>query len=136
MCPVHVAVTTDVRVIFVGGLKKDLVVLLSKKRRKRAQLAEFGVFDGLQQRHSGNWFENGFLRAMARRDSNNYHTEEFLEKSCRAVVFALLRCSSQDKKNEPAFYKALKSVKPAIDSAAWHSRRNVRYYYYDQYLGR
>jgi len=101
----------------------------NKKRRKRAQMAELAsltVFNGVL-RATG--LKQAFLRAMARWSSDGHYAAEFLDKSCRAVVSALLHCSSRDKKNEPAFYKALKSVKPAVDSAIWRSRRKVRTYY-------
>jgi hypothetical protein len=46
----------------------------------------------------------------------------------------LLRCSATQKKNEPAFYKAIESVSPAVDSAVWRSRRKIRDLY-GQHLG-
>jgi hypothetical protein len=106
----------------------------NKKRRKRGQLAELAsltVFHRVLRRIR---LKNGFLRAMTRWDTDSQSIERFLEMSCKVVLSALLRCSSQYKKNEPAFYKALQSVKPAIDSAVWRCRRKVRQYYSD-YLG-
>ena len=55
----------------------------------------------------------------------------FIEKSCKAIILALLQQSAHDKKNEPAFYKALNTVKPAIKSAAYRARPKIRQYYKD-----
>lgn len=105
----------------------------NKKRRKRAQLAQLASMRVFHRVIQSTGLKVGFLRAMTRWDSDNYALEQFLEKSFKIVVSALLRCSSQHKKNEPAFYKALESVKPAVRSATWHSRSKVRQCYH-QYL--
>jgi len=106
---------------------------VNKKRKKRAQLAQLASLRVFHRVVQSTQLKGGFLRAMGRWDSDNYALEQFLEKSFKAVMSALLRCSSQHKKNEPAFYKALESVKPAVHSATWHSQRKVRESYH-QYL--
>ena len=101
-----------------------------KKRAQQAQLASLRVFHRVLQ---STQLKCSFLRAMARWDTDNFALEQFLEKSFKAIITVLLQCSSQHKKNEPAFYKALESVKPAVRSATWHSKRKVRQCY-RQYL--
>ncbi|MDD5544691.1 MAG: AIPR family protein [Acidobacteriia bacterium] len=103
------------------------------KRRKRAQLAQLASLRVFHRVIQATQLKIGFLHAMTRWDSDNDALEKFLERSFKAVISALLRCSSQHKKNEPAFYKALESVKPAVRSATWHCRRKVRHCYH-QYL--
>lgn len=102
----------------------------SKKRRKRAQLARLASMRVFHRVIRSAGLKVGFLRAMTRWDSDNYALEQFLAKSFKIVISALLRCSSQHKKNEPAFYKALESVKPAVRSATLHSQRKVRRCYH------
>jgi len=112
-----------------GVFRNSIGWLANNKRRKRAQLAELAalrVFYRVLQRTG---LKSGFLRAMARWDSERQCLEPFIENSCKAIISALLRCSAADKKNEPAFYKAIGSVKPAVASATYWSRKKVRRYY-------
>jgi hypothetical protein len=115
--------------------QKTIWDISNDKRRKRAQIAEFASLRAFHRSIQSAGLKNGFLRAMSRWDSESWHLQIFLEKSFKAVIAALLRRSSKDKKNEPAFYKALESVKPAVDSAVSRSRPKIRQYYLE-YLGR
>lgn len=119
-----------------GSLRQSIHDFASDKRRKRALLAQFAALRVFHQAIKTAGLKPGFLRAMAqwnyvRDDSLEY----FLDKSFKAVISALLRHSAHQKKNEPAFYKAVGSVKPAVRSATWRSRKKVRQYY-SQYLGK
>ncbi len=101
----------------------------NKKRRKRAQIAQLAsltVF-GRVLRSAG--LNEGFLRAMSRWKTDQEVIECFLDKSFKVIITALLKCSSVDKKNEPAFYKAEDSVKPAVETAAKRSQRKIKTYY-------
>jgi len=102
----------------------------NKKRRKRAQLAHLTSLTVFSRVLRATGLKGRWLRTMARWDSDPYFMERFLEKSCKAVVSALLRFSARQKKNEPAFYKAVESVKPAVDSAVRRVRRKIRRYYW------
>jgi hypothetical protein len=104
------------------------------KRKKRAQLAELASLQVFHKALQSTGLKNGFLRAMARWESESDSLEPFLEKSFKVVMAALLRYSARAKKNEPAFYKALESVKPAVNFATRRSRKKIRDYYRD-YLG-
>ena len=108
--------------------------IANDKRRKRAQIAEFASLRAFHRVMQITGLKSGFLRAMSRWERDSWNLEIFLEKSCKIVIGNLLRRSSQDKKNEPAFYKAFESVKPAVDSAVSRSRSKIRQYYRD-YLG-
>jgi len=108
--------------------------IANDKRRKRAQIAEFASLRAFHRVMQSAGLKSGFLRAMSRWERDSWNLEIFLEKSCKVVISNLLRRSSQDKKNEPAFYKAFESVKPAVDSAVSRSRSKIRQYYRD-YLG-
>jgi hypothetical protein len=101
----------------------------NQKRRKRAQLAELACLSVFNRVLRSTALKAGFLRDMSRWDCQRYNLEWFLEKSCKVVISSLLRCSSQHKKNEPAFYKALESVKPAVDTSVWRSRAKIRKFY-------
>jgi len=103
----------------------------NQKRRKRAQLAELASLTVFNRVLRSTGLKAGFLRDMSRWDCQRYNLEWFLEKACKVVVSSLLRCSSQHKKNEPAFYKALESVKPAVDTSVWRSRAKIRKFYRD-----
>ena len=107
-----------------------------KKRKKRAQIAQFAtlrVFHrALQKAH----LLPRFLKTMVRwHPAADYEDvaaiRYFIEKSCKSIISALLQQSAHDKKNEPAFYKALNTVKPAIKSAAYRARPKIRQYYKD-----
>lgn len=99
------------------------------KRRKRAQLAQLASLRVFHQVIQSTQLKSGFLRAMGRWDLHDSLLEQFLEKTFKVVISALLRYSAGQKKNEPAFYKALESVKPGVKTAAWHSRKKTRQYY-------
>jgi hypothetical protein len=103
----------------------------NQKRRKRGQLAELASLTVFNRVLRSTGLKGGFLRTMNRWDSDNYDLERFLEQSCKVVVSSLLRCSSRHKKNEPAFYKALESVKPAVETSVWRSRRKIREVYHE-----
>jgi hypothetical protein len=105
-----------------------------QKRRKRGQLAELASLTVFHRILRVTGYKSGFMNAMSRWDYHRPELEPFLEKSFKAIISSLLQCSSQHKKNEPAFYKALESVKPAVDSAVWRSRAKVRKFY-RAYLG-
>jgi hypothetical protein len=98
----------------------------NKKRRKRGQLAELASLTVFNRVLRATGLKTNFMRCMSRWDIEAVWLEEFLETACKVIVSALLRCSARDKKNEPAFYKATESVKSAVDSAAWRSRRKIR----------
>jgi hypothetical protein len=106
----------------------------NQKRRKRGQLAELASLTVFNRVLRSTGLKSAFLRTMNRWDSDHYDLERFLEHSCKVVVSSLLRCSSQHKKNEPAFYKALESVKPAVETSVRRSRRKIREVY-REYLG-
>jgi hypothetical protein len=109
--------------------------IANDKRRKRAQIAEFASLRAFHRVLQSAGLKSAFLRGMCRWEKDSLNLEIFLEKSCKVVIAALLRRSSQDKKNEPAFYKALESVKPAVNSAVSRSRSKIRQYF-REYLGR
>lgn len=104
------------------------------KRRKRAQLAELAALTVFHRVLKTTGIKLGFLRAVSRYDSNSEAIDKFVERSFRVIASALLRCSSRDRKNEPAFYKATENVKSAVESATWRSKRKIRQYY-SEYLG-
>jgi hypothetical protein len=99
------------------------------KRRKRGQLAQLASLRVFHQVIQSTKLKSGFLRAMGRWDLHDSLLEQFLEKTFKVVISALLRYSAGQKKNEPAFYKALESVKPGVKTAAWRSRKKIRQYY-------
>jgi hypothetical protein len=108
--------------------------LAVRKRKKRAQIAEFASLRVFQRALQTAHLMPKFLKTMVRwhpaADFTDIETiKYFLQKSCKAVLSALLRQSAHAKKNEPAFYKALNTVKPAIKSAVYYSRPKVREYY-------
>lgn len=104
----------------------------NSKRRKRAQIAELVSLTVFHKAIRVIGLKGGFLRAMSRPEhAESEYVRHFLERSFRVIIAALLRCSARQKKNEPAFYKALESVKPAVDTATWRARRRVRQYYDD-----
>jgi hypothetical protein len=109
--------------------QKTISNIANKKRRKRAQIAEFASLRTFHRVIQSTGLKNGFLRTMSRWDNESWYLQQFLEKSFKVIIAALLRRSAKDKKNEPAFYKALQSVKPAIDSATSRSRPKIRQYY-------
>jgi hypothetical protein len=98
----------------------------NKKRRKRGQLAELSALTVFNRVLRNTGLKGKFMRAMSRWETESVWLEEFLETACKAIVAALLRCSARDKKNEPAFYKAVENVKPAVESASWRCRRKIR----------
>jgi hypothetical protein len=106
----------------------------NRKRRKRAQIAQLASLAVFNRVLRATGLKSSFFRAMSRWDSDKHLIEPFLECAFKAVMSALLRCSAQHKKNEPAFYKALESVKPAVESATWRARRKVRQCF-REYLG-
>jgi hypothetical protein len=106
----------------------------NQKRRKRGQLAELASLTVFNRVLRTTGLKSGFLRTMRHWDADNKDLERFVEQSCKVVVSSLLRCSSQHKKNEPAFYKALESVKPAVETSVRRSRRKIREVY-REYLG-
>ena len=106
-----------------------------RKRKKRAQLAEFASLRVFHRALQSAHLKPRFLQTMVRWHPAAHHAdiaaiESFLSMSCKAAISALLRQSARDKKNEPAFYKALESVQPAVKSAAYHSRHKIRSYYH------
>jgi hypothetical protein len=101
----------------------------NKKRRKRAQTAQLASLRVFHRVIQSAGLKTGFVRAMSRWDAQRWHIEPFLQKSSKTVIGALLQRSARDKKNEPAFYKALESVQPAVKSATSRSRRKIRQYY-------
>lgn len=106
----------------------------SKKRRKRGQLAELAALTVFNRALRATNLKGAFLRAMTRWDTDKPEIEQFLVSACKTVVSALLQCSARHKKNEPAFYKAEETVRPAVASAVWRSRRRIRKAY-RSYLG-
>ena len=106
----------------------------NSRRRKRAQLAELASLRVFHKVIRSIGLRGAFLRAMARWEEKSPLIEGFLEKACKVVIAALLRISSDQKKNEPAFYKSLASVRPAVQSATWRSKRKIRRHY-AEYLG-
>jgi hypothetical protein len=98
----------------------------SKKRRKRAQLAELASLTVFNRVLRSTGLKAGFMRSMSRWDTESFWLEGFLETACKAIIAALLRCSAREKKNEPAFYKAVENVKPAVETAAYRCRRKIR----------
>ncbi len=117
------------------SLQNSIYEFANDKRRKRALLAQFAALRVFHRAIKTAGLKPGFLRAMAQwNQAQDYSLETFLDNSFKAVISALLRCSTRQKKNEPAFYKAVESVKPAVRSATWHSRKKVRRYY-SHYLG-
>jgi hypothetical protein len=114
-----------------GVFRATISQYANQRRRKRAQLAELASLRAFHRAIQKVGVKSGFLHAMARWDSHRMFLESFLEKSSKAVAAALLQRSARQRKNEPAFYKALESVKPAVDSATWRSRGRIRRYYRD-----
>lgn len=107
--------------------------LASKSRRKRAELAQLASLQVFHRVIRSCKLKPAFLRSMARWDSDMDSVQLFLEASFKTVLAALLKCSSADKKNEPAFYKALESIQPAVKTATYRSRKKIRQHY-QQYL--
>ena len=96
------------------------------KRRKRGQLALLASLRVFHRVLQVTKLKKRFLLTMVHWEMNHAGLQRFLEGSCKIAVAALLRRSAHQKKNEPAFYKALSSVRPAVESAVWHSRKQVR----------
>jgi hypothetical protein len=101
----------------------------NKKRRKRAQIAQLASLATFHHALKATNLKQRVLRAMGNWESSQEPAKMFLERSFKAVMAALLQCSSHHKKNEPAFYKAASSVIPTIDRAVWRCRKKIRQYY-------
>lgn len=101
----------------------------NKKRRKRAQLAELAALTTFHRAIRMAGQRGAFLRAMAKWETNGASLEYFVSRACKAVIASLLGVSSQDRKNEPAFYKALGTVKPAVEVASRRSKKKVSSYF-------
>lgn len=101
----------------------------SRARRKRAQLARLTSLTTFHQAIRRANIKTKLLKRMDRWDENQYELEWFLEKSFRAVFSALLSVSAKDRKNEPAFYKSLESVAPAVKRAARVVAPKIRRYF-------
>lgn len=113
-----------------GSLLGSIYAFANHKRRKRALLAQFAALRVFHRAIKAAGLKPAFLRAMAQwNHAQDYSLEDFLDKAFKTVIAALLQSSARQKKNEPAFYKALESVKPAVRSATWRSRAKVRRYY-------
>jgi hypothetical protein len=105
-----------------------------RKYKKRAQMAQFASLRVFHQALLGANLKQKFLHTMIRwhpaaDDQDIDNIRYFLVKSCKAVLKFLLATSRHAKKNEPAFYKALQNVKPAVKSASYHARSKIRSYY-------
>ena len=112
------------RAIFDAAQATGWELQVSNYVLREAQFASLRVFHIAIQ---GTHVKNAFLRAVARNDhSEDYSVEDFLHKSFKAVTTALLRCSAGQRKNEPAFYKAVESVKPAMVKPAAVKRTTVK----------
>jgi hypothetical protein len=98
----------------------------NKKRRKRGQLAELASLTVFSRVLKATGLKANFMRCMSRWEIEAVWLEEFLEVACKAILSALLRCSARDRKNEPAFYKSTESVKSAVETATWRSRKKIR----------
>lgn len=106
----------------------------NSKRRKRAQIAQLASLTVFNRVLRSTGLKSKFLRIMNRWDSESESITWFIERSCKSIMAALLQCSARHRKNEPAFYKALDSVKPAVETAMRRSRAKIRRYFAD-YLG-
>ena len=96
------------------------------KRKKRAQLAQLASLTTFHQVIRSTGLKGGLLHAMARWGSEERQVVDFLGRAFKAVIAFLLKYSAHQKKNEPAFYKAMESVKPAVDFAVRRSRKKIR----------
>ena len=105
-----------------------------RKYKKRAQMAQFASLRVFHQALLSAKLKPKLLQTMIRWHPAADHQDidnirHFLVKSCKAVIKSLLATSRHAKKNEPAFYKALQDVKPAVKSASYHARSKIRNYY-------
>jgi hypothetical protein len=103
--------------------------LSNRKRRKRAQIAQLASLTVFDRTMRSAGIRSDFFRGMGRWDVHSPGLELFIERSSKTIISALLRISARQKKNEPAFYKAVASVKPAVESAVRHSRVQIRRYF-------
>lgn len=101
----------------------------NQKRRKRGQMAELASLTVFHAVLRSTGLKGAFLRTMSHWHSDNFAQERFMEQACKVIISSLLRTSAQHKKNEPAFYKALESVKPAVETSVRRSRRKIRELY-------
>lgn len=98
-------------------------------RRKRAQLARLASLTAFHKAIRGANIKTAFMRRMNRWEDNQYDLEWFLERSFKAVFSTLLSRSAKDRRNEPAFYKSVLSVSPAVRLSAKRVAPKIRKFF-------
>jgi hypothetical protein len=100
------------------------------RRRKRAQQAHLAALNAFHKIIKTLGVKKQVLRRLAADSDDQYAAfESFLRKTFKATLSALMRRSGRNKRNEPAFYKSVGSVKPAVDVAVRASRGKAWRYF-------